>query len=1450
MKTTALIPKTFRLLLSVWLLSFSAHRLHAQFNNFPVSCNPFIVRDLSTDAPPWQWSNFYNSSTFLNLNLLLKDNKQGGDIDVFVRIKLERVGITISNPTDFVASKPIRLSFGSLKSLSGIDISENFLPQNLVLSGLEDSFVRQGGTLPDGLWTIKVTAYEFDGSRGYRQVSNEGIGQLMVFYGQPPMLLAPANTSEIDNSFSPNVLFNWLPKATATIGGLSNIAYEFELWELGDNEDPNEVALGKTPIFTKTVSSPMMLYDAHQQPPLKTGFHYAWRVRVVDATGNNAYENKGNSEVWSFRYGIRCSDTGNLQIKLLGGRTYRLTWDYAKNANSYEINWREKGTSNWQIENSHYSNFDIKLEESIAYEFRVRAVCQSGETGSWSEVLEWQKDGETRSKSSAARMSVGTESSGGTGTTTTSTPEEDLNKVLNPLGNTVTSGDTNPAKANELLKKPDDNITRCSSSVKTTTASCEDDKSVGYTGGVSLPSPAIGTKLYLNGYEIVLTSGDDKKGEGLLFFPYLMKRIPVEWTTKIDIRQGETAEYGCIVGANDKVQVQGSNAGALSDDLNRQFTALAAWLNEPGSFTGTFGAALEAAKKKTKELLDKLDRGEKISPADFKGYNSICKAIDKGMDTWLKDIDKVYGNPASNPEVAQIYNDLVQYRNDLKNEMNCDKSSFLPTKKDFNEAYNTVYYASLRDDFRNPESSYKETIFAFLTTCKLENTKPTIEKITGTIADLEKINLIATKDPNGKYFSVDYEYFVSHNGQSRAYFNTLKLNGAPLGIKIKDVQYYWNGVNAYTNVTKWTNNLPEFGTDNAPLKVVTNPDIYYYYVYYPNGDCAFEKRTIDGKAKSSVQFSECRIQSSTDAPKKPDGKEIVCPALPTVLNAENLINKFFHNDYFAHCLSILTIEERKTLLKEILNNWIVTECLQNIDDPTHKIGNCYEPLCKNIITSTPPSQQVELLNFFKIEKTKDGSKLLLEPLLTNLDYGTFDIVLKSLADWIIKEYPPQTGRNFNIENYLSDYIDKSRDPIDATKRDKSKAISFSANFVKGNFYNGVLTLTREGLRDAEVGELTPDVSIKVTDPYSYVLVYFEEEIPNQPFKKGEYYTIPALQAYLLFNTDRRGFYEKTAVISLEVGLCFLGVGEMTAAYRLYRAGRTIYGTYLMTKATLDLGMGLTDIYIQNSLAEEWKKTEEGQKKLEKWNTINKWYMISSLSASAIDLAITKVAIGKSIDNEDELNRLYNEASGGVRAGRKYVKGLTDAHYDKIDEIMDSRAKALLNEIEDNPSIIRVGAVDEIEALAKTKKWRLKPNDTYTDNGYTFKTDKYGRIESVDGNLKLDGVERHPDGPNVGEGDGKLPNDVGGHLIGRQYGGAGNATNVVAMEKTVNAYSNVGKFGQHEIRWRRLLTQNPPSNIQLKIEVIYNPNNFTIRPDSFEVTEIINGSTRNFTIPNY
>jgi len=52
------------------------------------------------------------------------------------------------------------------------------------------------------------------------------------------------------------------------------------------------------------------------------------------------------------------------------------------------------------------------------------------------------------------------------------------------------------------------------------------DQSISYAGSIPFQNPPLATKLYFNSYEIVVTSGNAVEGQGLLFFPYLMKRIP------------------------------------------------------------------------------------------------------------------------------------------------------------------------------------------------------------------------------------------------------------------------------------------------------------------------------------------------------------------------------------------------------------------------------------------------------------------------------------------------------------------------------------------------------------------------------------------------------------------------------------------------------------------------------------------------------------------------------------------------------------------------------------------------------------------------------------------------------------------------------------------------------------------------------------------------------------
>ncbi|WP_044171406.1 hypothetical protein [Flectobacillus major] len=101
------------------------------------------------------------------------------------------------------------------------------------------------------------------------------------------------------------------------------------------------------------------------------------------------------------------------------------------------------------------------------------------------------------------------------------------------------------------------------------------------------------------------------------------KRIPVEWQG-VSILKGE-GEYGCIVSGN--VVAIGSDNTTLSSDLNAQIQALYNSLNSPGSYTGTFGQAIEELKRLSTLLKDPSQRTQE----HLKLLGSVSKASKKGI---------------------------------------------------------------------------------------------------------------------------------------------------------------------------------------------------------------------------------------------------------------------------------------------------------------------------------------------------------------------------------------------------------------------------------------------------------------------------------------------------------------------------------------------------------------------------------------------------------------------------------------------------------------------------------------------------------------------------------------------------------------------------------------------------------------------------------------------------
>ncbi|MDN8593369.1 DNA/RNA non-specific endonuclease [Paenibacillus sp. 11B] len=139
---------------------------------------------------------------------------------------------------------------------------------------------------------------------------------------------------------------------------------------------------------------------------------------------------------------------------------------------------------------------------------------------------------------------------------------------------------------------------------------------------------------------------------------------------------------------------------------------------------------------------------------------------------------------------------------------------------------------------------------------------------------------------------------------------------------------------------------------------------------------------------------------------------------------------------------------------------------------------------------------------------------------------------------------------------------------------------------------------------------------------------------------------------------------------------------------------------------------------------------------------------------------------------------------------------------------------------------------------KNRKKVLKPNIEYTSpDGYTYRTDSQGRIIDCEGTIVLGKGDRSEYAQRtVGKGQGRLPDDDGGHLIGAQFKGPKDIDNLVPQNSQINRSGGI--WYEMETDWVNALKEVPPKKVTVKIEPIYSGK--SMRPDAFEVVYEIEG----------
>lgn len=512
--------------------------------------------------------------------------------------------------------------------------------------------------------------------------------------------------------------------------------------------------------------------------------------------------------------------------------------------------------------------------------------------------------------------------------------------------------------------------------------------------------------------------------------------------------------------------------------------------------------------------------------------------------------------------------------------------------------------------------------------------------------------------------------FVS-NGDEKTIAN---IEAAPEGflggfIDINGVNYKWDGKN-YVNLdgvsnTKaivkepalgskiylFYNNNASCGNNNFLRSTNTKElqAIITAKVKYPTKLVAYIKRFSQDKTLKSRGKDENRSTywGVVDCNSR-NNQSINCPNLPTdikEITVDYLVNNFYASKSAA-CLEKITLDKRKELLQKMLKEWAVTSCVESESYPNIRIGNCYEPLVYKLILSTKTTDEKAMLDWLVKEK-------IIFPLLDKTQFQTFDEIAKKLVSWQLRYYPVSSQKI--VESVLENEV---------------KRIEYIDNLVSGTIETNSFVLKREAYGQCKECIPVAEQMIEITNPLDYVLVRFKNQ--TMGYKAGSIAKMPALAALYLFNKDRRELIISSSKTMFNIALFAVGVGELQAAYKTYQASRTLYASYIGIKALGDVGMSITDIIINDALVNEWATTPEGQKRLERWNTINTYYAIATISATAVDLAVQKFG-RRVINNSNEFDTFADELMRVQGAG-KLAQSLTGALKNTYDDLLKAGYK--------------------------------------------------------------------------------------------------------------------------------------------------------------------------------
>ena len=367
-------------LLSIVGLLFCSALLLGQ--PYPVTCNVNVLPPSSTYLP--DYAGVGNEK--LQVLLQLRDPSTP-TLGVYLRVRIEGDnGVVLQTKQGYKPGSVPLMQYANLPVL-GSDLASYLDLNNLEIEGMSRADYLRRKSLPEGQYTFCVTAFDY--VTGV-QVSNEGCGFSFLSEYDPPMLNLPSDGSAMEATTPQNVVFQWMPMHFDQPG--NQTTYRFELWEVVQGRNPNELVLNMPPLYAQTLlgGQTTLVYGV-METPLDTGKTYCWRVQALDRDGRSFFKNKGYSLVQSFTYlpvgqVPLSSPPSRLWHTELNKGSAKLAWNKVTGYQGYRLEYRKRGRGNWHYsETTDTTKFAVQLEPGTLYEARVQGKM-AGYYGHYSNV--------------------------------------------------------------------------------------------------------------------------------------------------------------------------------------------------------------------------------------------------------------------------------------------------------------------------------------------------------------------------------------------------------------------------------------------------------------------------------------------------------------------------------------------------------------------------------------------------------------------------------------------------------------------------------------------------------------------------------------------------------------------------------------------------------------------------------------------------------------------------------------------------------------------------------------------------------------------------------------------------------------------------------------------------------------------------------------------------------